>query len=375
MKFLFIDTYYPAFLKYFRKKYPGVSRQSFQKQRDKLLSECFGTADFYSYNLRKLGFQAEDLIVNDEILQRCWAGENGMQFSSSGWLSKIQSFQYVYKLLGRPKWIQEIILSQIKKAKPDVLYFQDLTVLSPETLVLAKKYCRLLVGQIASPLPQEAYLRPFDLILTSFPHYADYFNKLKIKSDNFKLGFEPRILDKIGVQKRIYDVVFVGSYSWHHLHSMRLVKSLANIVPLHVWGQGIGFINPFSKIRTNYHGTAWGLKMYKILSQAKIIVNRHINVAGCYANNMRLYEATGMGAMLLTDEKKNLNDLFKVGKEIETYNNENELINKAKFYLAHEEKRKEIAAFGQQRTLKEHTYYQRMKELIEIINKHLQKYT
>ena len=40
--------------------------------------------------------------------------------------------------------------------------------------------------------------------------------------------------------------------------------------------------------------------MYNILSRSKISFNRHINVAENNANNMRLYEATGMGSLLLT---------------------------------------------------------------------------
>lgn len=370
MKFLFIDTYYPAFLKCFRKQYPGASEQSYQEQRIKLLAQCFGTADYYSYNLIKLGSQAEDLVVNDKILQRRWALENGIQFSSSGWLSKIQSFPYVYKLLGRPSWIQETTLSQIKKIKPDVLYLQDLTILNPDTLKTAKKYCRLMVGQIASPLPSEVYLEQFDLILTSFPHYLDYFRKENINSEYFKLAFEPRILDFVGKQKKIYDVVFIGSFTPFHLRGTEIIEQLSKKVKVHIWGQGLNrWLNP--SLWKNYHGEAWGLNMYKILAQSKIIVNRHISVAGDFANNMRLYEATGMGAMLITEDKKNINELFKVGSEIETYKNIDELVDKIRFYLAHDDKRQRIADAGQKRTLEDHNYYKRMKELVEIINKYI----
>ena len=50
--------------------------------------------------------------------------------------------------------------------------------------------------------------------------------------------------------------------------------------------------------------------MYNILSRTKISFNRHINVAENNANNMRLYEATGMGSLLLTDKKDNLMKTF-----------------------------------------------------------------
>ena len=50
----------------------------------------------------------------------------------------------------------------------------------------------------------------------------------------------------------------------------------------------------------------WGLDMYRALARSKITINRHINVAENNANNMRLFEATGTGSLLITDRKDNL---------------------------------------------------------------------
>jgi spore maturation protein CgeB len=41
--------------------------------------------------------------------------------------------------------------------------------------------------------------------------------------------------------------------------------------------------------------------MFKILARSKIVINRHGTIAGNYAVNMRMYEATGSGAMLVTE--------------------------------------------------------------------------
>lgn len=58
-----------------------------------------------------------------------------------------------------------------------------------------------------------------------------------------------------------------------------------------------------------------GLDMYRVLARSRISVNRHIGIAEYYANNIRLYEATIMGALLLTYKKGNLKDLSSpVGK-------------------------------------------------------------
>ena len=111
--------------------------------------------------------------------------------------------------------------------------------------------------------------------------------------------------------------------------------------------------------------------MYNILYNSKISLNRHIDAAENHANNMRLYEATGVGTMLITDYKRDLDKLFIPGKEIETYRTEKELKDKVKFYLSHEEERQIIAKAGQKRTLGDHTYKKRMQELLQILRKYL----
>ena len=75
------------------------------------------------------------------------------------------------------------------------------------------------------------------------------------------------------------------------------------------------------------------LNMYKILGRSRISFNRHINVSENYANNMRLYEATGMGSLLLTDKKDNLNKLFEIDREIVTYSCKEEAAEKVNFYF------------------------------------------
>lgn len=371
MKFLFIDTYYSSFLNRFRNVNSDLINFSYNRQKEKLLSFCFGTSDFYSYNLKLLGHKADDIIANEEILQRQWGKENRLMISETNLLSKIQLTPFFHRFFGRPKWLQEVVLAQIEESNPDVLYLQDLSILNPDTLKKAKRYCKLLVGQIACPLPSEKQIKCFDLILTSFPHYVQYFRKLGIKSEYFKLAFEPRVLKKIGNSKKIYDVSFIGSFSYHHRGGTKLLEKVVRETPVNIWGQGLNIFSSFSPLYKNYHGQVWGLDMYRILAQSKIVINRHISVARNYANNMRLYEATGMGAMLITDEKENLNNLFEVGKEIIMYKNSTDLIQKIKYFLTHEKERLKIAKAGQKRTLGGHTYKKRMKELISNIKKYL----
>jgi spore maturation protein CgeB len=86
---------------------------------------------------------------------------------------------------------------------------------------------------------------------------------------------------------------------------------------------------------------------------------------------MRLYEATGVGTLLITDYKDNLHTLFEPGSEVIAYNSAEECVELVTYYLAHEEERQAIARAGQQRTLREHSYLHRMQELVNIVERQL----
>jgi spore maturation protein CgeB len=85
---------------------------------------------------------------------------------------------------------------------------------------------------------------------------------------------------------------------------------------------------------------------------------------------MRLFEATGVGAALVTDEASNLGELFDPGREVVTYATADELVERVAHLLEHEDERAAIARAGQERTLREHTYDRRMRDLAEILGRY-----
>ncbi|AIY85855.1 MULTISPECIES: glycosyltransferase [unclassified Thermotoga] len=85
--------------------------------------------------------------------------------------------------------------------------------------------------------------------------------------------------------------------------------------------------------------------------------------------NVRVFEITGAGGFLLTPYRKCLEDLFVIGEEIEVYYSLNDMIDKIDHYLKNSEKREKIREKGQKRALMEHTYEQRLRTMLEIIEK------
>jgi spore maturation protein CgeB len=133
------------------------------------------------------------------------------------------------------------------------------------------------------------------------------------------------------------------------------------------WGDGASQLPADSPIRHNYRGIAWGPEMFLILRRSHITLNKHIAIAENNANNMRLFEATGMGACLITDWKENLHDLFEPGKEVIAYHSVEECLDLIRYFCEHSAERGRIAEAGHARCLRDHTYQQRMVELTAVL--------
>ena len=373
MKIVIVDTYYPAFLARFYTGRPSLANAPASSQVQALLDACFGTSDFYSRHLNTLGCEAQDLIVNCVELQQSWAEEHNVPLSR--WALQLPHRLFRLPVIGpqlaKLPGLMDVAIAQIKAAKPDVLYCQDLSFFPGEVLHSLKADVKLIVGQIACPLPPESFLKGYDLILTSFPHFVDRLRALGVGSEYFRIGFDERVLSLLGTVTKDMDFSFVGGISRHHGGAIPLLEYLVEQVDMRVFGYGADALPASSPVRASHGGEVWGLDMYRALARSRMTLNRHINVAENNANNMRLYEATGVGTMLITDLKDNLHELFEIGKEIVAYTSKEEAAELVSHYLDHPHQAEQIAKAGQARTLREHTYAQRMQELVPILKRHL----
>ncbi len=109
-------------------------------------------------------------------------------------------------------------------------------------------------------------------------------------------------------------------------------------------------------LKKRIHPPVFGLEMLRVLQDSKLAFNSHIGVAGRYAGNLRLFEATGVGTCLLTDWKENLGDIFCEDREVVTYRSAQECVEKARWLVDNPYQAMQIAAAGQARTLREHTF-------------------
>ena len=175
MRVLIVDTYYPAFINAVYEADPDLACRPSYDQLHLLLSKGFGTADFYSMNLRRLGHDAEDLVANCVPLQRQWRREHGGNIAATD-----DAFDF-----------EAILLAQIRAFCPDVLHIQDCINISPRLVNQAKRDCEFVTTQVACPVPTDLDFSPYDLVLSSMPHFVQAFRSRGIRSEFQRLAFEP----------------------------------------------------------------------------------------------------------------------------------------------------------------------------------------
>jgi spore maturation protein CgeB len=368
MNILIVDVVYDKFLQDISFNKTKNDDLSFKELEDLFYNYSFGTNNIYSSILEKMGITCREVIINSERLQFSWLKDHhGIKGYT---LKNFIRGRILNNLISVTNWQEDILLQQIDFYKPDIVYFQD-PYMANSSLVkkLKDKKCKI-VGQIASPLPGIDILCEFDLILSSLPNLVAQIRDYGIKSEFLPIGFDTRLIGKFEQVSRDIPISFVGGISPRHPTTIPMLEAAYEVNNnIHIYGYGREFIPTSSPIYNRHFGNAWGNEMFKILSRSQVTLNRHIDVSQQFANNMRLFEATGMGALLLTDFKINISQYFVVGEEIMVYNNVVDLQNILKDLFVNEFELSAKAKLGQKRTLIDHNYENIMIKLIDYLEK------
>lgn len=111
----------------------------------------------------------------------------------------------------------------------------------------------------------------------------------------------------------------------------------------------------------------------KIVAGSKINLNLHSSTShpgvdpNCDAINPRVFEIAACGGFQLCDPCKGLDACFDFESELPVYTSLRELREKVDHYLAHPEEREQIAAAARERALRDHTYEQRARRMLDLI--------
>ncbi len=361
MKIVFFVKYYDGFIDSLLQKLPA--NKSYKQLHDFVQNESSNIFSPFIKVLNKKGHNASMIIPNLELLQKKWCQENKIEFNNLNWM-------------------YEVPQSQIKKENPDILFMSSNFEYYGDFLNKIRPNVGKVCAWISCPIDNNLNLSNIDHIFTLFePHYKT-FTQLGKPTTFTQAAFDSSIIKDLPKSKQ-YDLTFIGGIGGYHKTREKYLKALIKKTPIKIWGYGYRSKNWFKdfikQIKNGfiynkvYQGEAWGMDMLKILSQSKITFNSHGDIAKGYAVNMRMFEATGTGALLITELTDDIHHFFEPGKEIVCYTSIDDAIEKIQYYLKNEKKREKIALAGQKRTLNNYTYEHLASKYVDIFKQLLNK--
>jgi spore maturation protein CgeB len=392
MRILVFNADYPRFLAWLYRRQAGLENADYATQMAARNASLFSVADFYSRNFAAAGHQAAEIHVNNSWMQAAWARERGMAVATSepvaeiasatlpAWLQRaITPFKPMLRPLARkvglsPKLdaeAEKILLAQIEDFRPDLVLNQDTFHVDTALMRRIKGIGKpVVVGQIGIEPSRGEDWTVYDLMISQLSATVNFFRRLGVRAEVNHLAFEQTILDVLPpAPAKDIDVSFVGTVSADHRQRIELLEAVAGRYDLKLFGNPSRALPAASPLHRCFQGEVWGVEMYQTLRRSRITLNSHIDMAGREAGNVRLFEATGVGAFQLTDFKDNLHTLFDLDREIAPWRSVDECIAGIERYLADDAARKQIARAGQARTLATHTYRQRTQEVLEMVAK------
>lgn len=366
MRILILDTIYDNFLRDLYAAHPGLDTRPYVEQIDAIAETCFPCGLTWRTPFQRRNHEVFYVAANNAPSQVRWCQENN-RIDLVGQSVEYYGFGFYQLRIARPRmWYLAIAQEQVKAFRPDIVLCPYLYTFDSEFLnAVAGSYGRA-VGQHAAALPR-CDLTRYDLIVSSLPNQVEYFRELGIRAELLPLAFDPAIAAKLGAQPLEHDVTFLGQITADHRYRAEHFRTLSRLVDIEFWGDADWEGRPPDSAHWHAHPALWGFDMYRTLARSRIVLNHHLDAAGPYANNLRLYEATGVGSLLLTDYKANLSSYFVVGEEVIAYQDVADCVSQIRALLGDEDRRRRIAAAGQQRVLRDHTYDHRAGRLLDML--------
>jgi len=232
---------------------------------------------------------------DDGHLQRLWAREHGMRVDD----------------------LEVILLAQIEHHQAEIFYNLD-------PIRYDSSFVRKLPGCVKASVCWRAApsgnvdLGDYDLVVCNFPSILQDWQQKGCKVAYFFPAHDPIMDAYADLGRDNLDLIFIGGFSRHHAHRVAALRAaastpgirarlhfedsrltrLANLLP---YFPGLGSYRHPKEIRVIRAGPLYGRDLYAAIGATKIVLNGAVDMAGDDRGNMRCFEATGCGALLLTD--------------------------------------------------------------------------
>ena len=185
----------------------------------------------------------------------------------------------------------------------------------------------------------------------------------------FDAAFDPAQTEEMLFgHERPVDVAFVGAL---HVNKMPLLAKVKKAFGSRCEMYGLTSVRKNLYFNAKYNFPGWirplAFQQYVPLYQrTKVGFNVH-NRGDFTVGSYRLFDLPGNGVMQVSDGGEYLPSFFEVGREVVGYTDADDLIDRIRYYLSHEEERERIARNGYRRVVKDHRIRQRLHEAARLI--------
>lgn len=290
---------------------------------------------------------------------------------------EVDIFDYAaeIKALGKSEMNQKLLV-KVKESSPTVALFSLYTdQFEPSVILQLREYTKTLCffhDDTWRVEYSQFWAKHFDFFTT-----PDIYGELKyrdiglVNAIYFPFGCNESISRKQDIPKK-YDVSFVGG--WHPYREWlinRITRAGIEVKVFgHRWPNGeidqAGMFRIFNESRINLNlsnSAPWDARY--LISTPRALINRIRSKKNIEQMKARIFEVSGCGAFQLSYYVEGLAQCYEIDREVCVYTDADDLVEKIKFYLAHDGLREQIAEAAYQRTMNEHTFAQRFRIVFE----------
>lgn len=367
MRILLLWDYDRNYLSQFYVKNPAARDQPYEEQKRLLLEDGYHWPSYLIHEFRKRGHHADTAVGNAAPAQAMWARENGIHASATA---------------------LDIVREQIRRYRPDVLWTCSRACYLGEFLrSIRDSYGRVVVWH-AEPGAETRDWTGVDCVFTSHTNLLDLFRGMGLRSERVLPCVSQELVSACmaSIPQRNHDVLFYGLLTLGtHETRIRFLDAVTRQVSCTIhanpiswrrrpWPLGM-FVSqlrhlPFY-LRTRFQPPVFGRDLLRLIASSRIVLNTHGthgNSAKDTAGNIRMFEATAMGALLMTDALPNVSTLFEPDREIVTYTDANDAVKKLLHLLNHPSEIEAIARAGQERALRCYNSNIRAQEVLKLFD-------
>jgi Glycosyl transferases group 1 len=330
---------YPSY----RPRLANLTRHSatFEDARNAFLADRYGIAHVLQPVLE--GDPSAFFANGDDLhSQRLWAKAQGMRDDSP---------------------LDAILLAQIEHHRAEVFYNSDPMRYGDEFLKRLPGAIRRTIAWRAAPSQGGNFLS-HDVIVNNFAGLLDGYRATGVRAEFLAPAHDPEMNAYAARTERPIDVLFIGTYSRHHMARAQVLEQVAALrnemrVVMHLDRSRMtrlaetpaGWIGPLAKhrrskdIRAVAREPVFGRDLLDAIGNSKIVINGAIDMAGQDRGNMRIWEAMGCGAALVSDAGR-YPEAITPSEHFASYGSVAEAIGHIRTLVAEDGRRRKLAASG-----------------------------